>query len=100
MDTLEKLEWLMKLYEVTLLLDRSARRYECRCFDASARSYVFYGDTKEQSIDAAYAAHIITFEKKNPHIGSTLDSLFDELGELDEVKKMTAERIAQMDKEK
>lgn len=33
---------------------------------------------------------------KNPHIGSSLDSLFAELGELEEVKRMTEEKIAKL----
>lgn len=34
--------------------------------------------------------------KKNPHVGSSLDSLFEELGELEEIERMTEEKIARL----
>lgn len=38
--------------------------------------------------------------KQNKHIGSSLDSFYEELGELDDVKKLTNERLAELDREK
>jgi transcriptional regulator with XRE-family HTH domain len=53
-------------------------------------------DPEEDPIDTPAPMAVLDVVP-NPHIGSTLDSMYEEMGELDEVKRLTDEKVAALD---